>query len=214
MKYNLAEKAEHTDKLPSSTPFDFGSHENSSTTTQQPITSTAMSTTAGPSALSGAYALCKQGKRLCFGVNSQGSKCIESNDCTILFSCQSISKTDGTVQIELFWSRSSSSSDNWAAVALSDDQKMGSDSVTECILKSDGSVVLRSGWNPGEHSPTVNVNDSSTTSLKTSHQNGVVYCFWSRRGLSSIEGHEFDIKNTSYYVILAHGAMEQGSLKL
>ena len=133
---------------------------------------------------------------------------MDNSDCTVLFS--SLPQSGGDVEIELYFDRGSSSSEDWAAVGLSNDGTMGASSVTECILNSKGSVVLRSGWNPSGHSPTINVNDKSINLLDTSFKNGVVYCKWRRNAFSSIEGHDFDIQNNSYYLLLAHGPLNAG----
>ena len=197
-------KSKHTKRTSSPTAYNLVSPQI--TTTSQPI-----STTPIPSILSEAYEKCHNNLRLCFGIkDSKESNCLDNNDCTLLFS--SVPKGEGNIEVELIWDRGSSSSNNWAAVALSDDGAMGEDSVTECILKSNGKMVLRSGWNPSGREATVNVIDNSTVPLSTSFLNGIVYCKWHRSASTVIEGHNFDIKNNSYYLLLAYGPLDSGIL--
>ena len=160
-------------------------------------------TTAIPSKLSNAYEECHNNQRLCFGINSDVPNCMDSSDCVVLFS--SVANSKGDVQMELYWDRGFTSSNNYAAVGLSNDGTMGEVSVTECMLNAEGNVILQDGWNPSGHTPTEIVHDNINTLLETSFTNGVVYCKWLRNAFSSIRGHEFDIKNNSYYLLLAYG---------
>ena len=119
--------------------------------------------------------------------------------------------SEGTVEIELFWDRASSSSDRWAAVALSEDQAMGEDSVTECIIETNGKTQIRTGINPSGKKTTQEVNNTSVEPLDHSIVDNLVYCKWKLAPITNVslngKQYYFDVLNNSYYLLLAHGPL-------
>lgn len=161
-----------------------------------------------PSTLAQAYERCINKERLCFGLPKN---CIDSKSCKVLYSSYSMSESNGTVQMELFWSRDKSSDNKWVAMALSPDGLMGGDSVTECILRDDGTINIKQGWNPKNHDPTENVdNITGFTTISTSDVDSLLNCKWTRNGITLVKGITFDIVKDKYYLSLAYGPMSSG----
>lgn len=151
---------------------------------------------------------------MCFGFKSGVTNCIDDNGCQLLFSSASTSQSEGTVEIELFWLKASGSQSGWAAVGLSDDQAMGSDSVTQCVVNANGKTQIRSGINPSGHSPTQTVNNTSVEPLDHSIVDNLVYCKWRLSAVTNVtlDGQQFyfDVLNNSYYLLLAYGPLKSG----
>jgi hypothetical protein len=165
-----------------------------------------------PSTLTQAYERCFNKERLCFGLPA---KCFDSKSCKVLYSSYSISELNGTVEMELFWSRDESSDNKWVAMGLSSDAIMGEDSVTECILRGDGTIDIKQGWNPKNHNPTENLdNITGFTTIGTSYVNSLLNCKWRRNGITLIKGITFDIVKEKYYLLLAYGPMRTGIEKM
>ncbi len=160
-----------------------------------------------PSTLTQAYERCFNKERLCFGLPA---KCFDSKSCKVLYSSYSISESNGTVEMELFLSRDKSDN-KWVAMALSSDTSMGEDSVTECILRDDGTINIKQGWNPKRHKPTENLdNITGFTTISASYVNSLLNCKWRRNGITLIKGITFDIVKDKYYLLLAYGPMSTG----
>ncbi|CAG2179941.1 unnamed protein product, partial [Oppiella nova] len=163
-----------------------------------------------PSPLLAAYKRCADNERLCFGIKGE-EDCIDTNDCTVLYSSFANSESTGvlgTVEFELYWNRDTTSGDRYVALALSNDNKMGSDTVTECILDASGTPRLAYGWTDG-HDGTENIDtDTSIKELGHSFNDGIVYCRWSRVPVFTIKKSEFDLLNSSYHLLLAYGPLK------
>ncbi|CAG2180091.1 unnamed protein product, partial [Oppiella nova] len=163
-----------------------------------------------PSPLLAAYKRCADNERLCFGIKGE-EDCVDTNDCTVLYSSFANSESTGvlgTVEFELYWNRGTTSGDRYMALALSNDKKMGSDTVTECILDVSGIPRLAYGWTDG-HDGAENIDtDTSIKELGHSFNSGIVYCRWSRVPVFTIKNTEFNLLNSSYYLLLAYGPLK------
>ncbi len=156
------------------------------------------------------YSECQERRSRCYGMPSG---CVSKLNCDVLLS---VTPTEIGADFVLYWNRSSSSSDRWVGAALSQDKKMGDDSVTTCILLDNNSVVNRQGLTFGPHPRGVKpvkevegiVNHSS------SFVDNVVSCVWSRLHETTVnttsKSMEFLIQDKKYYVFLAFGPTKNG----
>ncbi len=151
------------------------------------------------------YSGCHQRMSRCYGMPSG---CLSEHNCDVLLSA---TPNEFGAYFELFWNRNSSSSDRWVGAALSEDRKMGDDSVTECVLLENNAVDNRQGLTyapyPWGVRPAVHVKGISNQT--SSFVDNVVSCGWYRLHYTSInttaKSLEFFIWNTKYYVFLAFG---------
>jgi hypothetical protein len=156
------------------------------------------------------YSECQERRSRCYGMPSD---CVSKRNCDVLLSA---TPTEIGADFILNWNRNSSSSDRWVGAALSEDKKMGDDSVTACILLDNNSVVNRQGLTFGPHPKGVTpvkevkgiVNQSS------SFVDNVVSCGWSRLHKTLVnttsKNMEFFIQDKKYYVFLAFGPTKKG----
>jgi hypothetical protein len=79
----------------------------------------------------------------CFGMPND---CIAHQNCVILMS---VKPTQTGADFMLQWILDSSGGDKWVGAALSEDGKIGDDSVTECIIWKNNSVTVRQGLTQG-----------------------------------------------------------------
>ncbi|XP_054167581.1 putative ferric-chelate reductase 1 homolog [Oppia nitens] len=154
-----------------------------------------------------AYKKCSEGLRLCFGYSSdQKSGCLESKNCVALITSHSISSTNGTVEFDIYYNKQSTGAGGYVAIGLSTDASMGDDAVTLCISGHNGKQLLKQGWNVDNPKHTELVDDDpGLTFLYSSDSEGLLTCRWRRTAVFSVKGHEFDIKNKSYFLLLANG---------
>lgn len=95
----------------------------------------------------------------------------------------------------------------YVAVGLSDDSKMGGDSVVECVYDGSSSVKAYLSWNrPGEKSNMRTKNQLGINFINGSYVDGVLYCMFTRDPKSSVEGKTFDLINDKYHILVAAGS--------
>lgn len=95
----------------------------------------------------------------------------------------------------------------YVAVGLSDDAKMGGDSVVECVYDGTSNVKAYQSWNrPGEKNNMRTKNQLGINIMNGSYVDGVLYCEFTRDVTTSAEGKTFDLINDQYHILLAAGS--------
>jgi hypothetical protein len=124
-------------------------------------------------------------------------------NCQILLKFLPNNDQNKTVEFEIFGTIESGSIDRYVAMSLSPSSSMGG-SVTVCALVNSTKVILINGVNNG-HTPKrigevvgINLEESDFT-------NGLLRCKWRRNSVTHIDGVEYNMENTSYYIQLAKG---------
>ena len=137
----------------------------------------------------------------CFGMPNN---CTDAKTCTVLLKTSSVSTG---AQFNLYWKRSANSTDKYVSVGLSNDQKMGDDSVTVLVAKDGGSVETYQGLTNGRHG--INrVNVQGVEQVSAKHENGLLSGSWRETQVTKVEGKTFDLKNNKYYIFLVYGPVD------
>jgi hypothetical protein len=142
----------------------------------------------------------------CFGFPTG---CISSEDCEVFARTQVKENGNGAVTFELYGKVEPEK--RWFAIGLSHDDKMGNDSVSECILNKDQKAVLRQSWNGNEKTPHMNSlvdHVEGVTELEAKFENDHVYCKWDRSAQTTVHDQLFDFKSQVFHILLAHGALK------
>ncbi|XP_015126559.1 putative ferric-chelate reductase 1 homolog [Diachasma alloeum] len=129
----------------------------------------------------------------CFGVPSN---CVDSQDCKAVVTV--------SVQGERYIFELQGEGGKYVAVGLSEDAKMGDDSVVECVENS-GKIFIHHSWNTGHKNDRL---PSQSGILNLEHSSFVdnrIYCKFTRERRTVIKGHEFDIENKAYHLLIAMG---------
>lgn len=92
----------------------------------------------------------------------------------------------------------------YVAVGLSEDSKMGDDSVVECVDEG-GRVGLYMSWNTGRRNRRIQTPEGAIQMESSSIQDDTISCTFSRDKRTFIEGREFDLIRTPYKLLLASG---------
>ncbi|CAG2056667.1 unnamed protein product, partial [Timema podura] len=132
----------------------------------------------------------------CFGAPDQ---CLDTKSCTAVTTVQ--------VEGDRYTFEVKGRGAGYAAVALSDDSKMGDDSVMECARDSaqnrPANVYL--SYNTDK----TNARSSSQRGISfinSSYVNGEVYCRFTRDVVTNISGKIYDLEKNKYYLLLAVGS--------
>ncbi|XP_069683115.1 putative ferric-chelate reductase 1 homolog [Periplaneta americana] len=134
-------------------------------------------------------------EKTCFG-SSAG--CIESRDCVAVVSC--------LVQGDKFVFDMQAQRSTYVAVGLSRDNKMGEDSVVECVNDGRGPnrVNAYMSWNAGKSNRRLKIQDG--IDLKnSSFVDGKVYCRFMRDRVTTVEGEEFNLATDQFNLLIAAG---------
>ncbi|XP_031639436.1 putative ferric-chelate reductase 1 homolog isoform X2 [Contarinia nasturtii] len=103
----------------------------------------------------------------------------------------------------------------YVAVALSSDDKMGDDSVMECVPEA-GQIRAYASWTlprPNLGVTRQGIPQKFIRLLDASYIDGVIYCRISRDARSTIYGKEFNLINTQYHLLVASGSsLKQNSV--
>jgi hypothetical protein len=145
----------------------------------------------------------------CFGSEND---CIRNKNCKIMTTYQKVSPDEYQFEIGFH----SSSGSGYGAVALSNDADMGDDSVMACIINA-AKIDINMYWNTKNYNskPLKDVH-LGLSNITASYTNGYVMCTFRREAITDIPNEssnliEFDISNTSYYLLLAKGNIDTSS---
>ncbi|KAK9732358.1 Reeler domain [Popillia japonica] len=136
-------------------------------------------------------------KKSCFGAPEA---CVQSKNCKAVVA---ITVYGGRYEFELKADKSAS----WVGVGLSEDAKMGDDSVVECVKDRNGGVKAYMSWT----SPRPNLGVSRPREqkgiqmLSSSIEDGVIYCRVQRDAVTTVNNRLFDLINNKYILLVAAG---------
>lgn len=95
----------------------------------------------------------------------------------------------------------------YVAVGLSDDAKMGGDSVVECQTVG-GKVQAFMSWNVPGIKKNQRLEDQDGISLVNgTYSDGTIYCKFTRDEVTTVEGKEFNLASRNYNLLLAAGSL-------
>ena len=141
----------------------------------------------------------------CFGIPNN---CADAKTCTVLLKTSSVSTG---AQFNLYWKRSANSTDKYVSVGLSNDQKMGDDSVTVLVAKDGGSVETLQGFTYGFGDRGFGVDRVTVQGVEqvsAKYENGLLSGSWKETQVTKVEGKTFDLKNKKYYIFLVYGPLD------
>ncbi|KAG5675626.1 hypothetical protein PVAND_005515 [Polypedilum vanderplanki] len=137
--------------------------------------------------------------KTCFGV---------PNDCIKTKSCSSFIAVKVEGDKYVFEMRSQSKA-AYIATGLSTDDKMGDDSVVECVNES-GSIKAYTSWTTvggGKFDSSRNGIAQNIVNLREGKlENGMIYCQVERPRLTTINSQVFDLSKNEYYLLIASGS--------
>ncbi|GFY75203.1 putative ferric-chelate reductase 1 homolog [Trichonephila inaurata madagascariensis] len=136
----------------------------------------------------------------CFGTPGN---CINNQDCLVLLS---YTKQNDDIAFKL---NGLLDNDEYMAFGLSNDPLMGDDNVFECV-KRKGSLVARQSWNDGKSN--VPRRELPRDSYEAAEFNGYSSCQFLSRYVTEANGKQFNLSNSTYYVLLAKGPMRNERL--
>ncbi|KAJ8971790.1 hypothetical protein NQ314_000536 [Rhamnusium bicolor] len=135
--------------------------------------------------------------KLCFGAPSN---CVGSRSCKAVVA---VTVTGDKYDFEL----KADSNAAWVGVGLSDDEKMGDDSVIECVKRGSG-VASYMSWTSSSPYSAVRLNNPQLgiQLLNSSIIDDVIYCKVRRDVITNVNGRTFDLINDKYNLLIAAGS--------
>ncbi|XP_012137396.1 putative ferric-chelate reductase 1 homolog isoform X2 [Megachile rotundata] len=138
------------------------------------------------------YAGCGTTKN-CFGTPA---KCTETKNCMAVVTV--------LVRGERYLFELQARDSKYVAVGLSEDSKMGEDSVVECTNEG-GEVGLHMSWNSGKQNIRQPMQEGAVQQESGSVVDDVISCKFWREKTTVVEGREFDLVNKPYNLLVAAG---------
>lgn len=173
----------------------------STTTTTTTTSSTPPSETAGLERdLVNVYDECGNTKG-CFGFPAE---CEASKKCTMLVT---YSKVPSGYKFEIM----SNTVSGYVAAGLSDDDKMGDDSVMACMASNSGADVVM-GFNNGRNNELLVESKYGLSEIQAAVVDGKTYCTFVRDPSTEISGIVFDLDNDRFHLMLATGSANPNGL--
>ncbi|VVC24734.1 Hypothetical protein CINCED_3A009275 [Cinara cedri] len=136
-------------------------------------------------------------QKTCFG---SPDGCLSTQDCSAVMAV----KVEGTRYLFEMKARNAA----YVAVGISEDQKMGGDSVMECVHEKIGTGLISSymSWNvPGQKNNKRLTSQSGLTLLNSTYIDGTIYCNVIREAVTRVEGVNFDLMRNKYFLLIAAG---------
>ncbi|XP_076268127.1 putative ferric-chelate reductase 1 homolog isoform X1 [Rhynchophorus ferrugineus] len=135
--------------------------------------------------------------KLCFGAPAG---CVASQNCK---SVVAVTVTGEKYDFELKAENNAA----WVGVGLSADDKMGDDSVIECVKKGTGvSAYMSETTVPNYGSPRLSNPQLGIQMLNSSLVDGVIYCKVRRDASTNVNGKTYDLVNDKYNLLIAAGS--------
>jgi hypothetical protein len=151
------------------------------------------------------YSTCFE--KFCLGLSSDSSNnCVEEKTCEVLISGKFLDKEKGLTQFEIN-ALVNSNTKKWFSMGLSEDKKMGSDLVKDCLLLSDGKAKQTLSFNSGKDNELINSNNylNELKEEETNYFDGILTCKWTLNRKILINGKQFDLLSKKYFILLAFG---------
>ena len=157
----------------------------------------------------GVYDGCYQTKG-CFG---QPDDCVQKRNCDMIMTYTKEISSGKEENSRFLFEVGGSASQDYVALGLSDDNKMGSDSVMACIHQAQHNPAVSMYWNFG-HSASTPLHDPGFGLQQISGlaEDGFFLCSFYRDVVTNISVPDnnnqtvsFDLENTQYYLLLATG---------
>ncbi|XP_035740364.1 putative ferric-chelate reductase 1 homolog isoform X1 [Vespa mandarinia] len=94
----------------------------------------------------------------------------------------------------------------YVAVGLSENNKMGDDSVVECTIEG-SDIKLHTSWNtPNKRNERQSLQQGTVQLESVSLDDDLITCKFWRDKITVIQDHKFDLVNKPYYLLLVHGS--------
>ncbi|CAL1277355.1 unnamed protein product [Larinioides sclopetarius] len=138
----------------------------------------------------------------CFGIPSG---CISKEDCEVMVSYAK--SKDGI----FFQMHGILEDNNYIAMGISGDNKMGDDSVTECIRRQSRIIAHRS-YNVGSQKSNNFLHELENGAYESEFVNGMGTCSFTLSYITETNGRTFNLANETYYILLAKGPMRNEKL--
>ncbi|KAG4076762.1 hypothetical protein HA402_009108 [Bradysia odoriphaga] len=131
----------------------------------------------------------------CFGMPNG---CVSAKNCHTAIT---ITYTSPTYKFQMV----TSSGTAYVAMGLSMDNKMGSDSVIECVREND-TVNMYTSYTRNDHAGSDRHSPTGVaTLLDSSYVDGLIYCYVERNETGTVFDQEFDLANQLFYILVAIG---------
>jgi hypothetical protein len=155
------------------------------------------------------YQNCWDKKKLCI---EYPPSCVNSRECKILGVSSSLNNGTGDIKFQLLGNVDGKKL-KYIAYGISNEKHM-SGSVVQCFLDSNG--YAKSATSVNTHHPMGNkVIAVDGINLEESRfENNMLYCSWTRKANTRVEGVEYDLMNKTYYLLVARGDMADSGLYL
>ncbi|XP_015598085.1 putative ferric-chelate reductase 1 homolog isoform X2 [Cephus cinctus] len=129
----------------------------------------------------------------CFGAPDG---CVEEKNCDAIVTV--------LVRGERYLFELQAQGSKYVAVGLSDDRKMGEDSVVECVDTA-GKIGLHMSWNSGKTNSRRSTPEDAVRLESSFTQDGIIGCKFWRDKMTVVQGREYDLVNTPYNLLVAAG---------
>ena len=106
--------------------------------------------------------------------------------------------------------QSSSMANSYYSMALSDDNRMGNDFVVDCLVNSNGRVMVDLSHNIGKSNEPLSKRERMDILQEQTGQfiDGIVHCKWRLKRQFRIGNKDYDISKRSYHIFLATGSYD------
>ncbi|XP_076289953.1 putative ferric-chelate reductase 1 homolog [Lasioglossum baleicum] len=138
------------------------------------------------------YAGCGSTKN-CFGTPAG---CVGTKDCMAMVTV--------LVRGERYLFELQARDSKYVAVGLSDDSKMGDDSVVECANEG-GEIALHMSWNSGKQNMRQPMQEGAVQWDSGFLKDDLISCKFWREKTTVVQGREYDLVNTPYNLLVAAG---------
>ncbi|KAJ3665387.1 hypothetical protein Zmor_000884 [Zophobas morio] len=137
--------------------------------------------------------------KLCFGAPAN---CVNSKNCKAV---AAVTVSGDRYEFEM----KANVNPGWVGVGLSDDAKMGDDSVIECVRDGNRPIKAFMSWTSGSPNfgaARVRNPQLGIRLLNSSVVNNVIYCKVARDLKTKVNGKDFDLANDKYHLLVAAGS--------
>ncbi|KAG5873692.1 hypothetical protein JTB14_016859 [Gonioctena quinquepunctata] len=127
--------------------------------------------------------------------------------CTVSQNCNSAVTVHPTGDSHIFEMKAGGNA-AWVGVGLSDDNKMGDDSVIECVKLPNGQVDAYMSWTGAKPYSSTRLSDPKVgiRLQNASISEDVLYCSVERNSRTNVNGHAFDLTANPFHILIASGS--------